>query len=87
MERYINNGKEYQVEEVNLYGAIINVNGTSITDLSAMYDLTGDELLYAGGGYTVFCDSDELYFDTFEEAYNFAMNEQKNTFRINKDEA
>lgn len=82
MERYINNGKEYQVEEVNLYGAIINVNGTSITDLSAMYDLTGDKLLYAGGGYTVFCDHDEIYFDTFEEAYDFAMNKQKNTFRL-----
>ena len=82
MERYINNGKEYNVEEVNLYGAIINVNGTSITDLSKMGELTGDPM-YNGGGYTVFCDSDELYFDTFEEAYNFAVNEQKNTFRLN----
>ena len=87
MEKYINNGKEYDVEEVELYGAIINVNGTSITDFKRMEDLTGDEMLYAGGGYTVFCDSDEIYFKTFEEAYNFAMNEQKDTFRVNKDEA
>ncbi len=86
MERYINNGKEYQVEEVNLYGAIINVNGTSITDLGAMGDLTGDPM-YKNGGYTVFCDSDEIYFNTFEEAYNFAINEQKDTFRVSKDEA
>ena len=82
MERYYNNGKEYEVEEVELYGAIINVNGTSITDFKKMEELTGDEMLYGSGGYTVFCDSDEIYFDTFEEAYNFAMNEQKDTFRL-----
>ena len=82
MERYINNGKEYQVEEVNLYGAIINVNGTSITDLSVMRDLTGDSMYT--DGYTVFCDSDELYFDTFEEAYDFAMTKQKDTFSLEK---
>ena len=78
--------KEYEVEEVNLYGAIINVNGTSITDLEVMGDLAGDPM-YENDGYTVFCDSDEIYFKTFEEAYNFAMNEQKDTFRVNKDEA
>jgi len=83
MEKYINNGKTYDVEEVALYGAIINVNGTSITNLEAMGDLTGDPM-YDGGGYTVFCDSDEIYFDTFEEAYNFAMNEQKDTFSLEK---
>jgi len=82
MEKYFNNGKEYEVEEVNLYGAIINVNGTSITDIHRMYELTGDKLLYSGGGYTVFCDGDEIFFDTFEKAYNFAMTEQKNTGRI-----
>lgn len=82
MERYYNSGKEYVVEEVNLYGAIINVNGTSITDLGRMCELTGDKLLYGDGGYTVFCDSDEIYFKTFDEAYDFAMNKQKNTFSI-----
>jgi hypothetical protein len=84
MEKYVNNGKTYDVEEVNLYGAIINVNGTSITDLGVMKDLTGDELLYGDGGYTVFCDSDEIYFDTFDKVYNFAMTEQKNTFSLEK---
>ena len=81
MERYYNNGKEYNVEEVNLYGAIINVNGTSITDLNRMYEITDDDM-YASGGYSVFCDSDEIYFDTFDKAYNFAMNEQKDTFSL-----
>jgi len=84
MEKIIKNGKEYEVEEVNLYGAIINVNGTSITDFKKMEELTGDEMLYSGGGYTVFCDSDEIFFDTFEEAYNFAMTEQKDTFRLER---
>ena len=79
MEKYINNGKEYNVEEVNLYGAIINVNGTSITDLGRMYELTGDDM-YKDGGYTVFVGSDEVYYDTFEKAYDCAMNKQKDTF-------
>ena len=82
MEKYVNNGKTYQVEEVQLYGAIINVNGTSITDISAMEELTGDAVLYGSGGYTVFCDGDELFFDTFEAAYDFAMTKQKNTARL-----
>ena len=81
MEKYYKDGKEYNVEEVNLYGAIINVNGTSITDYSVMFDLTGDSM-YKNMGYSVFCDGDELAFDTFEDAYNFAMNKQKNTSRI-----
>jgi len=80
MEKYYNNGKWYDVEEVNLYGAIINVNGTSITDLNVMKDLTGDELLYGDGGYTVFVNSDEVWYKTFEQAYDCAMNKQKDTF-------
>ncbi len=79
--KYRNNGKTYDVEEVNLAGAIINVNGTSITDYKTMEYITGDKM-YSGMGYSVFCDSDEICFDTFEEAYDFAMNKQKNTFRI-----
>ena len=79
--KYRNNGKFYDVEEVNLAGAIINVNGTSITDYKTMEYITGDKM-YSGMGYSVFCDSNEICFDTFEQAYDFAMNEQKNTFRI-----
>lgn len=82
MQYYTNKKKIYEVESVELFGAIINVNGTSITDLNQMYNLTGDKLLYAGGGYTVFCDSDELYFDTFDKAYEFAMTKQKDTFSL-----
>jgi hypothetical protein len=84
MEKYYKDGKEYDVEEVNLFGAIVNVNGTSITDFKKMEELTGDSMLYGNGGYTVFCDSDELFFDTFDKAYEFAMNEQKDTFRLEK---
>ena len=80
MEKYINSGKEYEVEEVLLDGAIINVNGTSITDIERMKELTGDEILYSGGGYTVFVNSDEVFYKTFEQAYDCAMNKQKDTF-------
>lgn len=80
MEKYINSGKEYEVEEVLLDGAIINVNGTSITDIERMKELTGDEMLYGGGGYTVFVNSDEVFYKTFEQAYDCAMNKQKDTF-------
>ena len=78
--KYVNNGKTYDVEEINLYGAIINVNGTSITDFQRMLELTGDKLCYGQGGYTVFVNSDEVWYKTFEEAYDCAMNKQKDTF-------
>ena len=78
--KYYNNGKEYEVDEVELYGAIINVNGTSITDFKKMEELTGDTMLYGNGGYTVFVGSDEVFYDTFEKAYDCAMNKQKDTF-------
>ena len=80
--KYRKDGKIYEVEEVVLGGAIINVNGTSITDIEKMREATGDDLCYRGGGYSVFCDSDELAFDTFDEAYNFAMTQQKDTFSL-----
>lgn len=79
---YINSGKSYEVEGVELGGAIINVNGTSITDCTLMDKLTNNP--YSVGGYTVFVDSDEVCFDTFDEAYSYAMNEQKDTFSIKK---
>lgn len=79
---YINSGKSYEVEGVELSGAIINVNGTSITDCALMDKLTNNP--YPVGGYTVFVDSDEVCFETFDEAYNYAMNEQKDTFSIKK---
>lgn len=78
--KYINNGKTYKVEDVVYGGAIINVNGTSITDMAKMAEAIDSP--FGGEGYSVFCDSDELYFDTFEEAYDFAMTKQKDTFRL-----
>ena len=83
MERYLNNGKEYEVKEVTGLGCFINVNGTTITDQSACADVMGNDLgLYTPGVYTVFVDGDEIGFDSFEKAYDFAVNEQKGTFSI-----
>ncbi len=83
MEKYYNEkeDKTYAVEDVQLYGAIINVNGTSITDINRMYEITGNDL-YRSGGYTVFVNSAEPYFDPFEAAYDYALNKQKHTFSI-----
>lgn len=78
--KYTNNGKTYKVDEVNYMGAIINVNGTSITNLQLMGELMNSS--FPMEGYSVFCDSDEVAFDTFEQAYDFAMHKQKNTFRL-----
>ena len=82
MVKYYNSGIEYQVDAVELDGAIINVNGTSITDCAVMAERTGNPFM-ACDGYLVFCDSDEIGFDTFEEAYEFAMYKQKDIFSIN----
>ena len=72
---YKHNGKSYKIESVAYGNSIINVNGTSITDCSKLR--FGPQT-----GFTVFVDSDELYFPTFEEAYEFATTKQKDTFRI-----
>mgnify|MGYP007037127513 CR=1 FL=1 len=77
---YKNNKKEYKVESVTNYGMSIQVNGTTITDVKVMKEMLFNN--YDGVGYTVFVDSDEIYFDTFDKAYEFAMTKQKNTFSI-----
>ena len=64
---YLNNGKAYEVECVN-YGMCIQVNGTTITE----EDLTA-------GTFSVFVEGDEIIFNSFEEAYEFAMTKQKDT--------
>ena len=73
--------KKYNVQSVAYEGAIVNVNGTSITDYGTLWATTGNPL-YAQGGYSVFVDGDELYFDTFEKAYEFATTKQKDTIRL-----
>ena len=79
MKKYINNGKTYEVSDITYNGAIIEVNGTDITDLEKKGQLDG---LSFGSGFTVFCDSDEMGFATFDKAYEFAMTKQKDTFRL-----
>lgn len=56
--KYNNSGRTYQVDSIEYDGEVINVFGTSITDM--------------GMGYTVYFNGDEVYFETFDEAYNFA---------------
>lgn len=73
MKNYKKNGKTYKVSEIAYGGAIVNVNGTSITDYSKMYELTQNKLYKGLKGYSVFYDSNELTFATFEQAYNFAL--------------
>lgn len=73
--KYIRDEKQYEVESITYGGACIQVNGTTITDLAK----TG---FSNSNGFTVFCDSDEIGFDSFEQAYDFAMTKQKDTFRI-----
>ena len=77
--KYFKEGKTYEVEEVNMDGAFVNVNGTTITDYSILSEQIDDPFMMTDG-YTVFVNSDEVCYDTFEEAYNCAMNEQKDTF-------
>ena len=79
---YKNNNKKYKVESVAYDGMIINVNGTSITDCDLQAKMFGYSWHKPCGDFTVFCDSDELVFHSFEDAYDFAMNKQKDTFRI-----
>ena len=68
MTTYENNGKSYQVESLAYGGLIINVNGTSISELG-------------NGYYSVFVEGEEIVFENFEKAYQFAINEQENTIR------
>lgn len=64
--KYNNSGRTYQVDSIEYNGEIINVFGTSITDM--------------GMGYTVYFNGDEVYFETFDEAYNFAKDNTRDTF-------
>ncbi len=77
--KYVNNGKIYEVESITFWGCKIQVNGTTITDCKNFGEMIDMPSLT---GYDVFCDSDEIHFDTFDEAYEFAMTKQKNTFRL-----
>ena len=67
----------FKVDGVEYGGAIVNVNGTSITDHKKMTELMHSP--FHVSGYSVFVEGDELMFDTFEEAYEFATTKQKDT--------
>jgi hypothetical protein len=71
MDTYTNNYKTYNVESVSYDGTIINVNGTSITDL----ELMGKNMPkpHKMDGYSVELDGEEYLFDTFDKAYQFAI--------------
>jgi hypothetical protein len=72
-------GKNYKVDSVTYEGMCIQVNGTTITDCEIQSRVLG---MPKASGYAVFCDSDEISFDTFLAAYVFATKCQKNTHRI-----
>lgn len=78
--KYCNKGKSYEVESVVCGGTIINVNGTSITDQRAMSVIMGYP--HNEESWSVFVEGDELAFDTFAEAYEYATTKQKNTCRL-----
>lgn len=68
-------GKEYNVDEVQ-YGMYYNIGQTTITDVSKQeYVLFGKET--KGLGYSVFIDGDEVCYETFEDAYNAALEYNK----------
>lgn len=73
---------KYKIESEAYGGAIKNVNGTSITDCDKMARLIGNPYHKPCGLFTVFVDGDEVCFNSFDEAYEFAMTKQKNTARI-----
>lgn len=78
--KYKNAGKIYNVDEVNYGGMLINVNGTTITDMEVQSRMLDTD--FGAAGYSVFCDGDEIFFPTFEDAYIFATTEQVNTGRL-----
>ena len=80
--KIVKQGKEYEVDSVAYCGAIANVNGTSITHTLMMACMTGLPYKEGDQSCTVFCDSDELWFPSFEEAYRFATEKQKDGMRL-----
>lgn len=68
-------GKEYNVDEVQ-YEMYYNIGQTTITDM------TKQEFILFGNkkenlGYSVFIDGDEVCYKTFEDAYNAALEYNK----------
>lgn len=64
--------EKYPDVEETPYGFIYNVNGESITDLKAQNEKSG---MGGGSGFSLTKDGDEVYFETFEDAYKAAKGE------------
>lgn len=67
--------EKYPDVEETPYGFIYNVNGESITDLKAQNKKFG---MSGGSGFSLTKDGDEVYFETFEDAYKAAKGESGN---------
>ena len=67
--------EKYPDVEETPYGFIYNVNGESITDLKAQNKKFG---MSGGSGFLLTKDGDEVYFETFEDAYKAAKGESGN---------
>lgn len=79
--KYCKDEKCYEVEEVVEDGLFVNVNGTTITDLTKqahLFNLPPKK----DAGFSVFVGGDELYFKTFDAAFKYAMTKQKDTHSI-----
>lgn len=67
--------EKYPDVEETPYGFIYNVNGESITDLKAQNEKFG---MSGGSGFLLTKDGDEVYFETFEDAYKAAKGKSGN---------
>lgn len=62
---------DFEDVEETIYGYVYNVNGESITDLKEERKKMGMPVVEGKEyGYSVFKDGEEVYYPTFEEAYN-----------------
>ena len=67
---------KYPDVEETPYGFIYNVNGKSITDLDAQKKKMGYSLSTKDSGFTVAVGGEEVYFQDFESAYNYAKSKK-----------
>lgn len=71
--------KKYPEAKATDYGFIYNVGNSSITDVGAQNKSFGKKNdPYKNYGFTLTVGGDEVYYDTFEDAYNDAIKANKN---------
>ena len=76
MEKIIKDGKTYEVEEVNFAGAIVNVNGTSITDYENLEYITGKFKSIGSGDKPVVA---KVYYQEVIDKYVIVLDQCGNT--------